>query len=73
MGLVLDGVTLTMAPKPLSVRERHMAQSIKHTWMRKSEEPTADCYHYNKYGVQLGVNVPLWDGFIGQGRITLRE
>ena len=73
MGLVLDGVTLTMAPKPLSGRERHMAQSIKHTWMRKSEEPTPDCYHHNKYGVQLGVKVPLWGGFTGQGRFTLRE
>ena len=34
MGLVLDGVTLTMAPKPLSGRERHMAQSIKHACLR---------------------------------------
>ena len=72
MGLVLDGVTLTMAPKPLSDRERHMAQSIKHTWMRVGESPTEDCYHFNRYGVQLGVKIPLWGGFTGRGRFTLR-
>ena len=73
MGMVLDGVTLTMAPKPLSQRERHMAQSIKHAWMRVGETPTLDCYHYNRYGIQLGVKIPLWGGFSGHGRFTLRE
>jgi transposase len=71
-GLVLDGVTLTMAPTPLSARQRHMAQSIKHAWLREGEEPSSDCYHFNKYGVQLGVKVPLWGGFTGQGRFTFR-
>ena len=33
MNLVIDGVTLTMPPKPLTSRQRHMAQSIKHTCM----------------------------------------
>ena len=73
MGLVLDGVTLTMAPKPLGPRERHMAQSIRHTWLRAGEEPSEDCNHFNRYGVQLGVKVPLWGGFTGRGRFTLRE
>ena len=73
MGLVLDGVMLTMAPKSLSGRERHMAQSIKHTWMRQSEDPTPYCHHYNQYGVQLGVKVPLWGGFTGMGRFVMRE
>ena len=31
MNLVLDGVTLTIPPKPPTFRQRHMAQSIKHT------------------------------------------
>ena len=66
-GLVLDGVTLTMAPKPLSARQRHMAQSIKHAWLRAGEEPSSDCYHFNKYGVQLGVKIPLWGASPGKG------
>ena len=69
----MDGVTLTMAPKPLGSRERHMAQSIRHTWLRAGEEPSEDCNHFNRYGVQLGVKVPLWGGFTGRGRFTLRE
>ena len=73
MGLVLDGVTLTMAPKTLSERERHMAQSIKYSWMHVGEAPSADCYHFNRYGVQLGVKVPLWGGLTGQGRFTFRK
>ena len=72
IGLVLDGVTLTMAPKPLSARQRHMAQSIRHTWLRNGEEPSSDCHHFNRYGVQLGVKVPLWGGFTGNGRFTFR-
>ena len=73
MNLVLDGVTLTMAPKPLSKRQAHMQQSIKHTWLREGEELDPDCLHFNRYGVQLGVKVPLWGGFTGQGSFTLRE
>jgi transposase len=71
-GLVLDGVTLTTAPKPLSARQRHMSQSIKHAWLRSGEEPSRDCFHFNRYGVQLGVKIPLWGGFTGQGRFTFR-
>ena len=73
VGLVLDGVTLTMPPKPLTGRQRHMAQSIRHTWLRKGEEPSATCHHYNRYGVQLGVKVPLWGGFTGGGKFAFRE
>ena len=29
----MDGVTLTKAPKPLSKREKHAAQAIKHMWV----------------------------------------
>ena len=71
-GLVLDGVTLTMPPRPLSGRQRHMAQSIKHAWLRDGEEPSSDCYHFNKYGTQLGVKIPLWGGFTGQGHFSFR-
>ena len=28
---------------------------------------------YNRYGIQLGIKVPLWGGFTGQGQFTLRE
>ena len=72
MNLVLDGVTLTMAPKPLGKRQRHMAQAISHMWMKKGEEADPNCHVYNRYGVQLGTKVPLWGGFTGGGRFTLR-
>ena len=42
-------------------------------WMRVGETPTPDCYHYNRYGIQLGVKIHLWGGFSGHGRFTLRE
>lgn len=73
MNLVIDGVTLTMAPKPLGPRQRHMAQSIKHTWMLQGETQSPDLHTFNRYGVQLGVKVPLWGGFTGRGHFTLRE
>ena len=73
MNLVLDGVTLTMPPKPLSSRQRHMAQSIKHTWMLQGENQSPDLHTFNRYGVQLGIKVPLWGGFTGRGHFTLRE
>ena len=73
MQLVFDGVTLTMAPKPLTARSRHMAQSVKHTWVREDEKLGNDAHHHNRYGVQLGVKVPLWGGFTGGGRFALKE
>ena len=54
MNFVLDGVTLTKPPKPLALRERHMAQAIRHMWLRAGEEVDPECHTYNRYGVQLG-------------------
>ena len=73
MNLVIDGVTLTMAPKPLGPRQRHMPQSIKHTWMLQGETQSPDLHTFNRYGVQLGAKVPPWGGFTGRGHFTLRE
>ena len=72
MNLVLDGVTLTMAPKPLNKRQKHMAQRITHMWMCKGESHDNDVHTHNRYGVQLGTKVPLWGGFTGGGQFTLR-
>ena len=41
IGLVLDGVTLTRAPKPLSGKEKHAAQAIKHMWVKSGESLVA--------------------------------
>ena len=71
-GLVLDGVTLTKAPKPLSKREKHAAQAIKHMWVKDGEALDNSLHTYNRYGVQLGEKVPLWGGFTGQGKFTLK-
>ena len=73
IGLVLDGVTLTKAPKVLSDKQRHMAQSIKSMWVLDGEQHDNNLHNYNRYGVQLGVKVPLWGGFTGGGSFTLRE
>ena len=72
LNLVLDGVTLTMPPKPLNARERHAAQAIKHMWVREGEKMDNDLHTFNRYGPQLGTKVPLWGGFTGGGRFTLR-
>ena len=72
MNLVLDGVTLTMPPKSLSAREKHAAQRIDHMWIRRGEKIPNDANTFNRYGVQLGVKVPLWGGFTGGGHFTLR-
>ena len=72
MNLVLDGVTLTMAPKPLNAKEKHAAQRIMHMWTRKGEALNNDIHTHNRYGVQLGTKVPLWGGFTGRGKFTLR-
>ena len=72
MNLVLDGVTLTMPPKSLNDREKHAAQRIDHMWLRHGETLPNDANTFNRYGVQLGVKVPLWGGFTGGGQFTLR-
>ena len=71
-GLVFDGVTLTKAPKPLHARAKHAAQSIRHMWMWKGERMDPKLHTLNRYGVQLGDKVPLWGGFTGAGKFTLR-
>ena len=72
MHLVYDGVTLTKAPKSLDLRQKHAAQSIRHMWMKKSERMDPRLHTFNRYGVQLGVKVPLWGGFTGDGAFSLR-
>ena len=73
MQLILDGVTLTKAPKPLTARQRHMAQGIKAMWLASGEQHDNAMHTYNRYGVQLGQKVPLWGGFTGEGKFTLRQ
>ena len=72
MSLIIDGVTLTKAPKGLSARQKHAAQSVGHMWMRQGERMSNDVHTFNRYGVQLGVKVPLWGGFTGNGVFALR-
>ena len=71
-GLVLDGVTLTRAPKPLTGAQKHAAQSIKAMWVKEGEGLDNDLHTHNRYGVQLGLKVPLWGGFTGEGQFTYR-
>ena len=73
MQLIIDGVTLTKAPKPLTARQRHMAQGIKAMWILEGEQYDNAMHNYNRYGTQLGQKVPLWGGFTGHGKFTLRE
>ena len=49
MHLVFDGVTLTKAPRKLSARQKHAAQSIKAKWMKKGEYMDPDLHTYNRY------------------------
>ena len=72
IGLVLDGVTLTRPPKPLSGKEKHAAQAIKHMWVKDGEALDNSLHTYNRYGIQLGHKVPFWGGFTGTGAFTLR-
>ena len=67
MHLVFDGVTLTKAPKGLTGRQKHAAQSIRHMWMKDSDRHGPQLHMYNRYGVQLGDKVPFWGGFTGTG------
>ncbi len=72
MNLVLDGVTLTMPPRPLSGRLKHAAQRISSMWVREGERLNNDLHTHNRCGIQLGTKVPLWGGFTGNGKFTLR-
>ena len=59
MKLVLDGVTLAMAPVPLNAREKHAAQRITSMWMRPGETLDNDVHTFSRYGVQLGTKVTV--------------
>ena len=72
MSLIIDGVTLTRAPASLSGRQKHAAQSVAFMWMRRTEKFSREVQTFNRYGVQLGVKVPLWGGFTGNGHFALR-
>ena len=72
MNIVLDGVTLTLPPKPLSAKEKHAAQRITAMWTRPGERMENYIHTFNRYGIQLGKKVPLWGGFTGNGEFTLR-
>ena len=41
--------------------------------MKEGEKQNPDVHTHNRYGVQLGTKVPLWGGFTGRGKFTLRE
>ena len=51
MHLVFDGVTLTKAPRKLSDRQKHAAQSIKAMWMKKGEAMDPEMHTYNRYSL----------------------
>ena len=72
MNCVLDGVTLTTAPKGLTNREKHAAQGIRYNWFKTGEQVPNELYSHNRYGNQLGTKVPLWGGFTGGAEFTLR-
>ena len=61
----------SMAPKPFNGRHKHAAQPLTSTWMRAGESFNNDVLTFNRYGVQLGVKVPLWGGFAGNGKVAL--
>ena len=72
LNLDLDGVTLTMAPKPLSKRQKHASQRITSIWLKDGERLDNDLHTFNRYGIQLGTKVSLWGGFTGGGKFSLR-
>ena len=51
MDLVLDGVTLTKAPKSLSKRQKHAAQAIRAMWMKQGEQMDPDLHTFNRYSL----------------------
>ena len=70
--LVLDGVTLSKAPRTFNDRQKHAAQSIAHMWARRGERLGTAALTQSRYGSQLGVKVLLWGGFAGNGKVPLR-
>ena len=51
MHLVIDGVTLTKAPRKLSSRQKHAAQAIKALRMKKKEVMDPDLHTYQRYSL----------------------
>ena len=51
MHLVFDGVTLTKAPRKLSSRQKHAAQSIKAMWIKRGEAMDPEVHTYNRYSL----------------------
>ena len=71
MQVVLDGVSLTMEPKPLAKRTRHAAQRITSTWLQDGEALDSDLHTLSRYGVQHGTRIPLWGGVSAAGKSFL--
>ena len=70
--LIFDGTTLTKAPPTLTGRQNHAAQAIKRMWLKKNEKHDPAVLTWNRYGVQLGVKVPLWGGMSGQNAFPMK-
>ena len=58
VAMVLDGVTLTKAPRPLGKRQKHAALRITNMWVKDGEATNNDIHTFNRYGVQLGRKIP---------------
>ena len=60
--VVLDGVTLTMPPKPLHDRQKHAAQRISSMWLKHGGAPRQRYTHVQS----------LWDPIGNQGSVVGR-
>ena len=45
---------------------------MKYSFVTHPDGLDNSLHTYNRYGVQLGEKVPLWGGFTGQGKFTLK-
>ena len=59
-------------PPHLFRARKHAAQRILHMWIAPGEKLSREISTFNRYGAQLGTKVPLWGGFSGTGKFTLR-
>ena len=46
--------------------------AMKYSFVTHPDGLDNSLHTYNRYGVQLGEKVPLWGGFTGQGKFTLK-
>ena len=51
MHLIFGEVTLTKAPRKLSSRQKHAAQSIKAMWIKRGEAMDPEVHTYNRYSL----------------------